>query len=63
VILHFERKELDKKWEAPLLRAFYWSAYLGLSENLDLMIDFHKWSPFMKSFEKKDCLTGAVIGK
>jgi len=21
------------------------------------------WSPFMKSFEKRDCLAGAVIGK
>ena len=30
---------------------------------LTLMVDAHCWSPFMKSFSKRDCLTGAVIGR
>jgi hypothetical protein len=62
ICLHFKDKELDSQWERPLLRAFYWSAYYGKQQMIDMMINEHLWSPFMTSFEKKDCLMGAVIG-
>lgn len=63
VLIHFNRHELDDELERPLLRSFYWSAYFGDIKNVRMMINDLLWSPFMKSFEKKDCLTAAIRGR
>ena len=63
ILLHFNRYELNDEWERPLLRSFYWSAFFGDLKAIENMVNSHLWSPFMKSFEKKDCLTAAIRGR
>ena len=56
-----KHKELTKV-EVVDCRIFYWAAFNGYNKYLRLMILHLRWSPYIKSFNKRSILSGAVWG-
>jgi hypothetical protein len=44
------------------LRVFYWAAYYGRVDAIEMMVELLRWSPMMKSYKKRDILSAAILG-
>ena len=44
------------------MRVFYWAAYYGRVDTLKIMVEFLKWSPFIKSFRLRSIISAAILG-
>ena len=53
--------ELSKDEKKDLL-IFYWAAYYGLKKYVRLMLIKRRWSPFIKSYNGRSVLAGAICG-
>ena len=45
------------------MHCFYWAAFYGLNKYLRYMVLSRRWSPFIKSFQNRSVISGAVWGE
>ena len=57
-----KRQQLDHE-EAVDMHCFYWAAFYGLNKYLRYMVLSRRWSPFIKSFQNRSAISGAVWGE
>ena len=57
----YKRQHLTES-EAIDCRIFYWAAFNGYNRYLRLMVLHRKWSPYIKSFQNRSIISGAVWG-
>ena len=57
-----KRQQLDHA-ETIDMHCFYWAAFYGLNKYLRYMVLSRRWSPFIKSFQQRSVISGAVWGE
>lgn len=65
LIIHCEkikRQQLNHE-ETIDMHCFYWAAFYGLNKHLRYMVLSRRWSPFIKSFQQRSVISGAVWGE
>ena len=45
------------------MHCFYWAAFYGLNKYLRYVVLSRRWSPFIKSFQNRSVISGAVWGE
>ena len=65
LLIHCQKvkaSQLDHE-ETIDMHCFYWAAFYGLNKYLRYMVLSRRWSPFIKSFQNRSVISGAVWGE
>lgn len=56
------KRDLNSE-ENLAMRSFYWAAFYGMTKYLRILIEDYLWSPFIKSYDDRSIISGAILGK
>jgi hypothetical protein len=63
VILSVIRTSKLTEEDKATIRIFYWAAYYGRKDAIEIMVELFRWSPMLKSFKNRDVLGAAILGE